>query len=262
MKRCSICSAEFQSISPSRMYCDSCKKSQRKIRQKKYKKNWYEKNKEKAISAAKERMARLKAEGKAKDVNRKYRKAQRARYLAAGLTTNGAPRKQPFRKRDGFCHEIKLQRVAYRKWHWEWLRVAAPNGCVAAWYRGTGKPWNNPRIDSAEKFKVRYHEDNEFRAREILKSQHRKKNRSAQITAQSDGTLTPKALGQLFAEARFCAYCMKEFGGYKDKTADHVEPLYLGGKHSIDNIVIACLSCNSSKGRKSLVQWLIAAQPT
>lgn len=205
-------------------------------------------------------MARLEAEGKAKDIKRKYRNAQRAKYVSSGLTTKGTPRSQPLR--DIAVGEVKLQRIAYRKWHREWLRSIAPDNCVAAWYRGTGKPWNNIRHDSAEKFRVRYNEDSEFRAKEILKAQHRKKTRSVRVESQSDGTLTPKALGKLFAEARFCAYCMKEFQGYKDKTADHVDPLYLGGKHSIDNIVIACFSCNSSKGKKSLLQWLTVAQPT
>ena len=34
----------------------------------------------------------------------------------------------------------------------------------------------------------------------------------------------------------------------KQITVDHVVPRYYGGKHNIDNLVLSCKSCNSSKG--------------
>ena len=42
-----------------------------------------------------------------------------------------------------------------------------------------------------------------------------------------------------------CAYC-----GTKPRvlTADHVVPLASGGRHAIDNIVPACMPCNTRKG--------------
>jgi len=48
-----------------------------------------------------------------------------------------------------------------------------------------------------------------------------------------------------------CAYCGKE----AKLTLDHVIPLIQGGKHSIDNVVPACLHCNSSKGARTPEQW-------
>lgn len=48
-----------------------------------------------------------------------------------------------------------------------------------------------------------------------------------------------------------CAYC-----GIDGKmTMDHIVPLIRGGRHSIGNIIPACLSCNSSKNRKFIVEW-------
>jgi 5-methylcytosine-specific restriction endonuclease McrA len=49
-----------------------------------------------------------------------------------------------------------------------------------------------------------------------------------------------------------CAYCGKEV----KLTLDHVIPLSKGGKHSIDNVVPACLHCNDSKGARTPEQWL------
>jgi 5-methylcytosine-specific restriction endonuclease McrA len=34
---------------------------------------------------------------------------------------------------------------------------------------------------------------------------------------------------------------------------DHVDPLFLGGPHTADNLVPACLRCNRSKGARRLV---------
>ena len=259
-KQCPVCFVEFQSAMRLRIYCDDCREKRKIERAKQRRKRNYERHRESKIARQRERIAELKASGKFTDVQRRYRKAQRARYVAAGLTTNGTLRKLPIR--DVADRNIKLQRVAYRKWHQEWLRSIAPSECVAAWYVGTGKPWNNVRFTTSEKFRVRYNADDQFRAREILKAQHRKRSRSARIEAQSDGSITPKALGSLFAEAKFCAYCLTRFESTKDKTADHVEPLFLGGKHSIDNIVISCLSCNSSKGKKGLLEWLTVVRLT
>jgi 5-methylcytosine-specific restriction endonuclease McrA len=150
----------------------------------------------------------------------------------------------------------------YRAWRQRWLRELAPAECVLAWYAGTGRPWNSPRLNSGEKFTMRYRMDDVFRAREIIKAQRRKASRAERIAKNSDGSVTPTALGALFGEARFCAYCMEPFKSSADKQADHVEPLFLGGSHSMDNLVIACVSCNSSKGRKPLLQWLIAEKRT
>lgn len=50
-----------------------------------------------------------------------------------------------------------------------------------------------------------------------------------------------------------CAYCSIK----SDKlTVEHVLPLSRGGKHHINNIVLACATCNYSKHIKTLEEWL------
>lgn len=184
--------------------------------------------------------------------NRQANRRRTARLNAVGLTKRGnrtGPRGNPEkRKREA----LLLSWRAHRR---HWIKVAAPGPCVAAWYALTGKPWNNPRLSGGEKFKLRYRLDAEFRAREIIKAQSRKVARAERVAAQSDGTITPQSLGQLFAKGTRCRYCETELSS-TERTADHVVPLCRGGAHSIDNLVIACRSCNSSKGRKTLEQWL------
>jgi len=49
-----------------------------------------------------------------------------------------------------------------------------------------------------------------------------------------------------------CSYCSAS-----GKLAlDHLFPKKLGGKDTGDNLIYACQSCNSSKGKKDLMEWM------
>lgn len=51
---------------------------------------------------------------------------------------------------------------------------------------------------------------------------------------------------------QMCSYCAST-----DKLAlDHIFPQKHGGKDSGDNLIYACRTCNSSKGKKDLMEWL------
>lgn len=49
-----------------------------------------------------------------------------------------------------------------------------------------------------------------------------------------------------------CHYCTKR---HKRLAVEHVMPLSRGGLHTLSNIVMACKSCNSSKGTKTPEEW-------
>jgi 5-methylcytosine-specific restriction endonuclease McrA len=42
----------------------------------------------------------------------------------------------------------------------------------------------------------------------------------------------------------------------QDKSLDHMEPLSLGGWHSIDNVMVCCLRCNVKKNAMPYAEWL------
>jgi len=50
-----------------------------------------------------------------------------------------------------------------------------------------------------------------------------------------------------------CAYC----GVRNDLVLDHLFAKGMGGDDSGDNLVHACRSCNSSKGKKDLMEWMV-----
>lgn len=47
-----------------------------------------------------------------------------------------------------------------------------------------------------------------------------------------------------------CVYCLEAFDNLEQ---DHVIPLSLGGKHSLENVVPACLPCNRHKGSSIMI---------
>ncbi len=49
-----------------------------------------------------------------------------------------------------------------------------------------------------------------------------------------------------------CSYC----GATENLALDHVFPQKLGGEDTGDNLIYACRSCNSSKGKKDLLAWM------
>jgi 5-methylcytosine-specific restriction endonuclease McrA len=79
------------------------------------------------------------------------------------------------------------------------------------------------------------------------------KSYAKRMLALSDGEqVSAEQINDLFAlyEGR-CAYCRVN----KATTIDHVKPLARGGKHTIGNLLPACVSCNCSKGALPLDEW-------
>lgn len=74
------------------------------------------------------------------------------------------------------------------------------------------------------------------------------------LLATAEGSFTQEEFNGLCAAFSWrCAYC----GDRPDQlTTDHVVPLSKGGGNSIDNILPACRSCNSSKKDESLEAFL------
>lgn len=61
-------------------------------------------------------------------------------------------------------------------------------------------------------------------------------------------------------QLKICTYCGISCSNLFH--VDHIEPLSKGGLHELDNLTIACQSCNTSKGQKSLLEFLAFKQNT
>jgi 5-methylcytosine-specific restriction endonuclease McrA len=231
----------------------------------------YERNRQKYIDAAKRRQdtkrwrakrkaAGLKSSGNvwkrmAESVNRAAKRGKEYWPQAIRPETERfgkektAERKRRRARSDGY--ESLVVQNALQAWSW-WTRVKAPDSWVRDAYRD--KPWNNPRLTSAEKWRIRYWCDPSFRAKEIEKVQRTKAKRRKQIDETNDGTLTGDVIVRLFANAKHCHYCGRRMRSV-EKSLDHVIPLDRGGAHSIHNVVVACKPCNFSKHTLTVEEW-------
>ena len=107
------------------------------------------------------------------------------------------------------------------------------------------RKWSRENRKSVREYHRQYYHSN-------CKDKHREydRKRRARLRGAAVDFVDEQQLYGLYGH--FCIYC-----GSKEKlTLDHVVPLAGGGIHSEDNLVIACLSCNSSKCDKPLMDWL------
>ncbi len=51
---------------------------------------------------------------------------------------------------------------------------------------------------------------------------------------------------------QICNYC----GSTEKLALDHIFPQKYGGKDDAENLIFACMTCNSSKGKKDLMEWM------
>ena len=81
------------------------------------------------------------------------------------------------------------------------------------------------------------------------------KNRSAKRKEQRVSDLSSKDLKQWQdQQIKICSYCGTTCN--HNYQIDHIDALAVGGTHTLDNLTIACPTCNQSKGKKSLILWL------
>lgn len=70
---------------------------------------------------------------------------------------------------------------------------------------------------------------------------------------EAPGRFTDEDLIVLFAKQDDQCICGKHLS--EDWTIDHIVPISRGGTHWPDNIQLLCMSCNVSKGAKTMVEW-------
>lgn len=105
------------------------------------------------------------------------------------------------------------------------------------------KLWRQANKEKAIQITKRWRTKNPNKVRELKRiSESKRRARKANC----DCTVTAKEVKNLVSSIDNCYYCGCTFE-YTRKEVDHYVPLAKGGPHSLDNLVIACKSCNSAK---------------
>lgn len=90
------------------------------------------------------------------------------------------------------------------------------------------------------------------RNRERAREQVRR--RRARLKGVDSRLVTERDIRRLYWRQRGqCAYCGVSLG--TDYHVDHVIPVSRGGRNSVGNLLLACPTCNLSKGDKLLSEW-------
>jgi 5-methylcytosine-specific restriction endonuclease McrA len=110
------------------------------------------------------------------------------------------------------------------------------------------KVWRNINLEQTKQVHIKW------RKAHPEKTRLYNRNRKARIRgATGDGWSAEQEL-QLIEDYNYCcAYCGKK---QDTLTMDHIIPIVGGGKHEIENIVPACMPCNSSKNDTPLLVWM------
>lgn len=106
-------------------------------------------------------------------------------------------------------------------------------------------------MSDAQAWRFKYHNDHEFRQKEIQRLKTAKLKRKKR---ELHGLTKGEALA-IYAERSSCLYCgcSLKSGG---KVLDHMDPLSKGGAHDASNLVVSCADCNTRKASKPFVKWL------
>lgn len=111
------------------------------------------------------------------------------------------------------------------------------------------------RDDQARYLKERDHRiayQTEYLKRNPDVAKRAKNKRRARKTAAGVFVVTSKDWRRVVDRQRGeCFYC----GRSRALSMDHVIPLSRGGRHSVGNIVAACMPCNSSKRTRYITEW-------
>jgi len=92
----------------------------------------------------------------------------------------------------------------------------------------------------------------EYEKKEERRISRRLRQRKRNIKLSKNNVTTKDILNLLEIQNRKCFYCGCELVDYQ---IDHFIPLSKGGEHIIENIVIACISCNLSKNDKMPMEF-------
>ena len=67
-----------------------------------------------------------------------------------------------------------------------------------------------------------------------------------------------KRLAIYLRDGMACAYCQATVEDGAKLTLDHVKPYSCGGSNSERNLMTCCMTCNSSRGNRSIGDWAVA----
>jgi 5-methylcytosine-specific restriction endonuclease McrA len=143
----------------------------------------------------------------------------------------------------------------YRDYKRRW-RAANPER-----HRESTRAWWEANRDAQYEVNRQWRDANPERYAEMLRDwgtrnrTRRSEYRARRRARKANGFLSERDWSRLVNRlGGRCFYC----GSAEPMTIDHIIPLARGGRHTIGNVIPACLSCNCSKQDRLIVEWRAA----
>lgn len=192
---------------------------------------------------------------------RSERKECSRAYRAAYRAANAEKCRAASRAYDAAHHDVRIEKrrahdAAYRAAHREELRASSTayraahveerRARHAAWYATNAKS----RCAAVRAYVAAHAEERRaYRVTHAEECRARGHNYRARKRTAGGTHTAADIRAQLKRQRGRCFYCGEDVG--KTYHADHVVPVVGGGHNGPDNLVVACPSCNLSKGAKS-----------
>ena len=133
-------------------------------------------------------------------------------------------------------------------------------GANSEWVRVTAKAWREANPEKTKAAERAWHAANPEKINAAARAwgkanpertrQHTQRRNATKRSLPSTLTITQWENIKTFFDNR-CCYCGEEKPLYQE----HFVPLSKGGEYTLDNIICACGSCNSSKGPRNFFEW-------
>lgn len=156
--------------------------------------------------------------------------------------------------------ELKEKKRLYREQHREQIAAKKHADYIAnpESMKSRVRRWNLANPDAATRRATRWRKNNLEKYRLISRCSVEMR-RARKLNQQGEITIRPDSVKWVLSlQHNRCAYCNKPFTTRRKPSIDHIHPISKGGLDSVDNFVLACVSCNS---RKSVGKPPVPVQP-
>lgn len=164
--------------------------------------------------------------------------------------------KEEKREYDRKWRDANREKVRQSQRRWFLANRGQADAASAKWraenpekYTEYQKKWSAENKDKINSKAKRYYDSN----KEICIERSNLQSHARRSALKGD--IFPIALWRQLTKwfGDWCPYCGES---NKKLTVDHVVPISKGGTNSIENLIPCCGSCNSSKGNKSMEDWI------
>lgn len=166
---------------------------------------------------------------------------------------------------DGLCHQCKACTRAYHEANKEKMaeNKRAYNDANKEQITKRKRAYREANKEKIAEYRRAYDDANKMEIAEYMRAWQKANPESVRSALHrrrarkqgAEGSHTKEDIHQQYKTQRGkCYYCKCEVG---DKYhVDHVVPLARGGSNGPENLVIACATCNTSKGAKLPHEWI------